>query len=419
MHRHLKERDRYLWRVMSFAYQNAFYFLGVSLAYIVSFILFRSPAGQRTTNRLLGIAFFSMGWYNMIYLITLTGVYAHMYWLAGWGPPLSFLISPCAYLYVRQTLKQKDGLDRKDWLHFLPFLVFFFDLLPFNLGLSTVSKETYVTNALHDFNQFYLQRITVIPLRWHFILRPIQAILYLCFQWRLLLQGRLGGSKRLYRWLMILTVMQTFFYLTLAALTYRGFSTGIGIYITKDYQMLMYVLYICFLAVTLTLLSYPEALYGLARDRDRGEPVTIATIPVTIPKVAGPEPEPEQPRPVNGKVISQYLPILEAHLETDKPWLQAKWSIQDMAVATRIPVHQLSYIINQHYKVRYTDLMNQYRVDYAKSLFAEGVWKELSLEGLGKRAGFSNRTNFFLVFKKITGQSPSEYLNTLKSKDLG
>jgi AraC-like DNA-binding protein len=416
---------------MSFAYQNALYFLGVSLAYIISFLLMRSPAGHRATNRLLGVAFFSMAWYNMIYLLTLTGMYVKLYWLAGWGPPLCFLISPCAYLYVRQSLRQNDKLSRRDWWHFLPFILFFIDLLPFNLGLSAVSKEEYVRRAADNYNQFYLQRISLVPIRWHFVLRPLQALIYLFFQWRLLTRKREGGSPRIIRWLYTLTGLQTFFYAMLALLTYQGLHTGMGIYIAKDYQTLLYLLFVCFLLVSVALLSYPDALYGLKHglhEEPRKSPLPIvATVPVSLttlemtpvilPDLA--PPPPVETRPVNGKIITQYLPVIEAFMESDRPYLQPKWSIQDMAVATKIPLHQLSYIINQHYKVRYTDLMNQYRVDHAKALFAQGVWRELSLEGLGKRSGFSNRTNFFLVFKKITGQSPSEYLNTLKTVDNG
>ena len=73
---------------MNPAFQDALYFLGVSLAYIVAFLLFRSPVGHRATNRLLGVTFFCMGWYNMIYLLVRTGLYAKVYWLAGWGTPL-------------------------------------------------------------------------------------------------------------------------------------------------------------------------------------------------------------------------------------------------------------------------------------------------------------------------------------------
>ena len=282
---------------MSSAYQDALYFLGVSLAYIVSFLLFRSPVGHRATNCLLGVAFFSMGWYNMVYLLTLTGLYTQVYWLAGWGPPLCFLISPCAFLYVRQTLRDKNGLDKRDWLHFLPFLIFFVDLLPFNMGLSAVSKAEYVHRAMSNYNEFYLQRISLIPIRWHFVLRPLQALIYLVFQWRLLARKREGTTKRLYRWLLTLTGLQTFFYVILAVFTAQGLSTGQGIYVTRDYQPLLYILFFCFFLVSVILLSYPDVLYGLRQNEggQRGTPIivpAIATIPATI-----------SVRPVNAKII--------------------------------------------------------------------------------------------------------------------
>ena len=408
---------------MGFAYQNAFYFLGVSLAFIVSFLLIRSTAEHKIANRLLGLAFFSMAWYNMAYLLALTGTYPHVYWLAGWGPPLAFLISPCAYLYVRMMLLKQNRFTKTDWWHFVPFLIFFVDLLPFNLGLTSISKSTYVARAMTDFNQFYRQPISLIPLRLHFALRPVQALLYLVFQWRLLIRHR-AATRRIYRWLSTLTVMQTVFYAALAVMTTKGLSSGVGIYITDTYHPVMYALVGCFFLASLILLSVPDALYGLrgreprAYGFDKPESIPTATEapPPVLTEVVI---DPVEVRPVNVRLITQYLPVIETYLTEEQPYLQAKLSIQDMAVATRIPLHQLSYIINQHYGIRYTDLMNQYRVDHAKRLFAQGVWRELSLEGLGKKCGFSNRTNFFLVFKKITGQSPSDYLSALKSADNG
>lgn len=424
---------------MGFAYQYAFYFLGVSLAYIVSFLLIRSTAEHKVANRMLGIAFFSMAWYNMIYLLTLTKVYPQVYWLAGWGPSMSFLIAPCAYLYVRMMVTQRDKFEKTDWLHFLPFLIFFVDMLPFSLGFGRISKAEYVHNAMANYNQFYLQHVSLIPLRLHFVFRPAQGIVYLFFQWRLLIRHR-ALTKRIQRWLMTLTVLQTLFSPVVAVMTYEGFSTGQGMYVAHDYRWIVYVLFCGFFLATLVLLSVPDALYGV-RGRepykpDLPKPESIPESPavapvgaaaVVVPVIPAPPvtasdavPEPvAEARPVNARLIAQYVPVIESYLTDEQPYLQAKLSIQDMAVATRIPLHQLSYIINQHYGVRYTDLMNQYRVDHAKRMFAQGAWKELSLEGLGKKCGFSNRTNFFLVFKKITGQSPSEYLNALKTEENG
>jgi hypothetical protein len=36
-----------------------------------------------------------------------------------------FLVAPCAFLYVRNVLFTNKGFEKYDWIHFLPFLVYF------------------------------------------------------------------------------------------------------------------------------------------------------------------------------------------------------------------------------------------------------------------------------------------------------
>ena len=40
----------------------------------------------------------------------------------------------------------------------------------------------------------------------------------------------------------------------------------------------------------------------------------------------------------------------------------------------------------------------------------------LSMDGIGKKAGFSTRSNFYNAFKTETGMTPSEYLETLNRR---
>ena len=273
---------------------------------------------------------------------------------------MALLVSPCAFLYIRQSLRNSSKLERRDWIHFLPFLIVFADLLPFNLGFY-MDKATYVRHAINNYNQFYQQKISLIPLRAHFIIRPVQALGYLFFQWRLLVRAT-SKKGRIYRWLVTLTGLQTFCYLVLALLTIRGFSTGEGMYVTKDFQPLMIAMYVVFLLVSVVLMFYPEALYGLPAGEQappiRAVPPPIPPGPGFREDFAGPsdpvhaealeaifsdrenpalaEAEKAAPetRPVNEKIIAQYLPVIEAYIQRTQPYLQAKMSIQDMAVAT-------------------------------------------------------------------------------------
>ncbi|WP_431243624.1 hypothetical protein ACQ9BO_03350 [Flavobacterium sp. P21] len=36
-----------------------------------------------------------------------------------------FLVAPCAFLYIRNLLFTEDIFQKYDWLHFVPFLVYF------------------------------------------------------------------------------------------------------------------------------------------------------------------------------------------------------------------------------------------------------------------------------------------------------
>jgi len=430
---------------MDIALQEAIYFLCVSFAFIVSSLLFRSPTGHRPTNSLLGMAILSMGWYVMVYLLFITGLFVKVAWLAGWGTPMFYLIAPCTYLYVRQSLHGRDGLAITDWLHFLPFLISFTAMLPFNLGW-VVDKTAYLQAAFKNIPHLYQQRISVIPFRLNFVLRPFIGFIYLFFQWKLLFRSETGLSKRIFRWLVALTSMITLLNGVLALLAYQGFHSGPGIYFATQYSTIIFTLFFSIFLISLLLLYYPDVLYGASIVADGGiitEGGAIAPISGALNALIPEEPvmeepvieepvmeEPvmkellkeapvlhltKEPRVVRERDITVHLPVIEAYIHEYRPYLHPKCSIQDMAVATRIPLHHLSYVINTHYNTRFTDLMNQYRVNHAKELIAQGAWKELSLEGLAKKSGFSNRTNFFLVFKKIMGQSPSEYLNWVKS----
>ena len=60
--------------------------------------------------------------------------------------------------------------------------------------------------------------------------------------------------------------------------------------------------------------------------------------------------------------------------------------------------------------VKFTTLRTQLRIQYASKLLDAGQADELSMDGIGKKAGFSTRSNFYNAFKTETGMTPSEYL---------
>lgn len=62
----------------------------------------------------------------------------------------------------------------------------------------------------------------------------------------------------------------------------------------------------------------------------------------------------------------------------------------------------------------FPDLKNEMRVNYALELLKSNMSSKISIEGIGKNAGFASPSNFFLIFKKITGYTPNQWLDLNK-----
>lgn len=111
--------------------------------------------------------------------------------------------------------------------------------------------------------------------------------------------------------------------------------------------------------------------------------------------------------------IEEYSSLIERALE-DKPFLQKGFVIRDLSQLTDIPVHHLSNFINSQHGLHFQDYINKKRIEYLIQQIDDKDWKNLSLEGQAWAVGFKSRTTFFRAFIKLTGQSPSEYINALK-----
>jgi AraC-like DNA-binding protein len=93
-----------------------------------------------------------------------------------------------------------------------------------------------------------------------------------------------------------------------------------------------------------------------------------------------------------------------------QPFLRKGYSIKEMASDLEIPQHQVSMVINHEYGMNFNDFVNRHRIDYIKAKLTQPDWRQLTLEGIALEAGFSNRTTFFRAFTKLTGTTPTAYL---------
>jgi len=111
----------------------------------------------------------------------------------------------------------------------------------------------------------------------------------------------------------------------------------------------------------------------------------------------------EQPTPVTQTLSEQIAKLIEEK----QLYLQKGLRMSDVAAQLATNKTYISAVVNSVSGTNFTDLINGYRVEYAKKLMKEHP--QMRHEDVADAAGFSSRTAFLRVFKKHTGLSPTEW----------
>lgn len=103
----------------------------IILCALVLLILLRAPKTYYKANRFLVISiliFFSFFLYNFLLRLKLIFFVPHLYRALA---PIYLMAAPFAFIYVRSVLRNNTQLNKKDYLHFLPFLIQCIEMIPF------------------------------------------------------------------------------------------------------------------------------------------------------------------------------------------------------------------------------------------------------------------------------------------------
>ncbi|MBL4592397.1 MAG: helix-turn-helix transcriptional regulator [Flavobacteriales bacterium] len=107
-----------------------------------------------------------------------------------------------------------------------------------------------------------------------------------------------------------------------------------------------------------------------------------------------------------------YLKQLMNYMEEETPYLDGKLSLKEVASALEISTNHLSQVINENLEKNFFDFINGYRVDLVKQKMDDPSNKNYTLLALAYDCGFNSKSSFNSIFKKYTGHTPSQYLNT-------
>jgi AraC-like DNA-binding protein len=107
--------------------------------------------------------------------------------------------------------------------------------------------------------------------------------------------------------------------------------------------------------------------------------------------------------------MRRIITALDNKMQNDKPYLDAELTIDSLAESIACTRHHLSQAINEQLNKSFYDYINHYRVEEAKHLLIDPSKDNHKIASIAYDAGFNSISTFNDVFKKVTGNTPSQY----------
>jgi len=359
---------------------------------------------NRTANRLLAGAMLTFSIYLASAVYHAAGLVRVLPHFFGVAYPLPFLFGPLVYLYAVTAADRTRRLTRRDALHLVPFLVTVIAGLPIYL-MSGADKIALLHGLQGGERPLLLQvfdplklasgvtyaAITIGFLRRHHeqIKESYSSLERVNLRWLLWLGG---GAAAIWVLAVLFQVLES----ADLILIERGDD---------------------FISLGIALLVYSIGYMGLRQPEIFRYETAEHPVPVPEPvPVLEPAREPAVPRyersGLSDLEAGRLKEALTALMDRERPWRNSDLTLADLADRLATSPHKLSEVLNSELGQTFYDFVNRYRVREVQRRIAAGEAERVTMLSLALDAGFASKSTFNLVFKKHTGQTPSDFRQT-------
>lgn len=303
----------------------------------------------------------------------------------------AFLIPPIVYFFVISSIDKNFVFKKKQFIHFGVFIVLNLILIPY------VYLENYKENPTKtDFHEFLNKAFYVV---WY-----CQFLFYLTVSFL-----RLKHHKKLYLERFSSSDISRFNYLNnfvlivsivFALSAFKNFTVynADATLINYATYIVLFSLLVFFCWTTIMAIKSPE----IFSNNDERLPLVKELIKVKSLKAK------ENNASDNPKIKLQ-IEKIKTLMESKEPFLDASFSLHDLANLTDIPIRELSIIINHHLNKHFFDFVNRYRIEKAKQLLISPDRSEYTVLEILYEVGFNSKSSFNTAFKKQTNLTPTQY----------
>ena len=294
-------------------------------------------------------------------------------------------IGPALYFYTRCITNPKFEFQKRHYLHFLPLLL---EFVFYRTAIYRLGSDGLYLDELPGYSYVYLtqQWIGVISI-WVY---SIVSIIHLAKYQSQLKEYYSKIETLSLQWLqtpILVFVSYHFIWRVLTEIDRFAFDMSL-----REYYFLPNFTVLAIVACWIGFKGY------LQKERE----------------VVYLKPLEKKSKTLSAKKDQTFILKFNQLMDNQQPYLNPDLNLAMLADLLEMKPKLLSSKINQNFNQNFYDVINSYRVKAFKKRLQSSERDKLSLLGHAYECGFYSKSTFNHVFKKMTQQTPSEYLTTLK-----
>lgn len=354
---------------------DIFYSIGVAQV-LFSIVLIGKKKELILADKVLMLLIASFGfelvysWLNFVYLPALPNIVMFPY-----------LYGPLLFIYAQLITSEKPRLDKRVYLHFIPFVVFVTMAVFFGEFIYSL-KIVFVKNG--DDSWFQAINFTGFIVSLVYYWMKISAVMEKHRQ-NVFEKFSIDTDTHNLNWINYLT----FF-------IFGGFILFVTIDTISIFSGIIMFESAIPLHIGILIATYSLSFFGFRQEAIFEEQQFTRF-----------EREPSG-QVLTGKINGEKERLLQ-YLSDKKPYLIRNLTLQDVANELSIPAYRLSEMINNDLNKNFFTLINELRVEEAKHRIHSEKYNHLTLSAIGFDSGFNSKSTFQALFKKYTGITPSQY----------
>lgn len=373
---------------------SIFIFQGVFLGLVLSLFFILKPSSNNVANRYQGFLLLTLTLCILEMVLNMTGFITRVLFVTNTTEPLNLAIGPLLYLFIKSTLDQSRS--KKGWLHFLPAILYFGYIFTDFLQPAGFRYNSYVNSFHPDWpNVEVILTLPTDPLDIKKHLNLVTAGQILIYISMVLLKlekrARLSGTSvfrtdddmlRSLRNMVfhILTIILIFIIVKI------NFEGDLGDYFIGIYVSL-------FVMITTFRVMNDSSYF----DR------SASFMDISIGKYRKSSLTEAGKQKILNSIVNEF--------ESKEYFSENLASLSDLSKKIGESHHHVSQVINEKLGKSFFELLASYRIEKAKQILSDDISGKLTIEEISEMVGYNSKTAFNNAFRKITGQTPSEFRN--------